>query len=283
MKAAISLANLYGTPATDRRVKSRVELSPAGFSFPEFRDYSFYDSLFDEKKERQHETVDLGEQTTNADGAADFDLQLDRFANATYSMQFYAEAFEGEGGRSITGQASSLVSSLPYVVGYKSDGDLKYINASTPRAVDLVAVDSKLNKIALENVTLTVIAQEYVSVVTKKENGSYAYESVQKERVAKTEKIAVGANGLHYQLPTEEPGDYIVELRDKDDRKVSRVRFSVVGRGIVKRALDKNSELQVKLSKAQYNTGEEVEISITAPYAGSGLITIEREKVYAQF
>jgi uncharacterized protein YfaS (alpha-2-macroglobulin family) len=74
----------------------------------------------------------------------------------------------------------------------------------------------------------------------------------------------------------------VVELRDEGDRRVSRVRFSVVGRGIVKRALDKNSELQVKLARTQYNTGEEVEVSITAPYAGSGLITIERDKVYAQ-
>jgi uncharacterized protein YfaS (alpha-2-macroglobulin family) len=282
MKASIALANLYGTPASDRRIKSRVELSPAAFSFAEFKDYSFYDPLLDEKKERQAETVDLGERNTDADGKAELDLQLDRFADATYSMRFFAEAFEGEGGRSITGQASALVSSLPYVVGYKSDADLKYINASTPRAVDLVAVDSKLNKIALENVTLSVIAQEYVSVVTKKENGSYGYESVLKERVAKTEKIAISADGLRYQLPTEEPGDYLVELRDSNDRKVSRVRFSVVGRGIVKRALDKNAELQIKLARPQYNTGEEVEISITAPYAGSGLITIERDKVYAQ-
>ncbi len=106
MKASIALANLYGTPASERRVKSRVELSPASFSFSEFRDYSFYDSLLDEKRERQPETVDLGEQTTNPDGGAEFDLQLDRFADATYSMQFFAEAFEGEGGRSITGQAS---------------------------------------------------------------------------------------------------------------------------------------------------------------------------------
>ena len=137
------------------------------------------------------------------------DLQLDRFADATYAMQFFAEAFEGEGGRSITGQASALVSALPYVVGYKADGDLNYINASTPRAVDLLAVDPQLNRIALQNVTLDVIAQEYVSVVTKKENGSYGYESVLKERVAKSEKIAIGADGLHYQLPTEEPGDYV--------------------------------------------------------------------------
>jgi alpha-2-macroglobulin len=281
MKASISLANLYGTPASDRRVKSRVELSPASFSFSEFRDYSFYDSFLDEKKERQPETVDLGEQTTNPDGGAEFDLQLDRFADATYSMQFFAEAFEGEGGRSITGQASVLVSALPYVVGYKADGNLGYINANTPRAVDLLAVDPQLKRIALENLTLDVIAQEHVSVVAKKENGSYGYESVLKERVAKSEKIAISADGLRYQLPTNEPGDYIVELRDDGGRKVSRIRFSVVGSGIVKRALDKDSELQVKLSRTQYNSGEEIEISITAPYAGSGLITIERDKVYA--
>lgn len=282
MKASIALANLYGTPASDRRVKSRVELSPAAFSFADLKDFSFYDPLLDEKKERNSETVDLGETNTDAEGKMELELQLDRFADATYSMRYFAEAFEEEGGRSITGQTSALVSALPYVVGYKSDGDLSYISASTPRSVDLIAVDSKLNKIALENVTVNVIAQEYVSVVTKKENGSYAYESVLKERVAKTEKIEITADGFHYQLPTEEPGDYLVELRDKDDRRVSRVRFSVVGRGVVKRALDKNSELQVKLSRPQYNTGEEVEISITAPYAGSGLITIERDKVYAQ-
>src|SRR5256885_3969034 len=170
MKASIALANLYGTPASDRRIKSRVELSPASFSFDQFNDYSFYDPLLDEKKERQSETVDLGEQKTDADGKTDLDLQLDRFADATYSMRFYAEAFESEGGRSITGQASRLVASLPYVVGYKSDGDLNYINAGTPRSVDLVAIDSKLDKVALENLTLSVIAQEYVSVVTKKED-----------------------------------------------------------------------------------------------------------------
>jgi uncharacterized protein YfaS (alpha-2-macroglobulin family) len=281
MHASISLANLYGTPASERRVKSRVELSPAAFSFPEFRDYSFFDPLLDEKKERQHETVDLGEQTTDADGHTELDLQLDRFADATYSMQFFAEAFEGEGGRSITGQASVLVSALPYVVGYKSDGDLHYIQASTPRGVDLVAIDPQLKRIALENVTLDVIAQEYVSVVTKKENGSYGYESVLKERVAKSEKIAISADGLRYQIPTSEPGDYVIEMRDSGQRKVSRIRFSVVGRGPVKRALDKNSELQVKLERTQYNSGEEIAISITAPYAGSGLITIERDKVYA--
>src|SRR5204862_8110850 len=136
--------------------KSKVELSPASFSFSDFKDYSFVDSMLDDNKVRQPDTVDLGEKNTDAEGKTELDLQLDRFADATYSMRFFAEAFEGEGGRSITGQAAALVSSLRYVVGYKSDGDLNYINARTPRAVDLIAVDSKLNKIALENLAVNV-------------------------------------------------------------------------------------------------------------------------------
>src|SRR2546423_4675553 len=128
MKASIALANLYGTPASDRRIKSKVELSPAAFSFTEFKDYSFYDPQLDEKGDRQAETVDLGEQNTDADGKAELELQLDRFADATYSMRFFAEAFESEGGRSITGQASAVGSSLPYVVWYKNDADLHFIN-----------------------------------------------------------------------------------------------------------------------------------------------------------
>ena len=144
MQAFVALANLYGTPATDRRVTGKVELTPAAFSFPEFRDFTFFDPLFDENKNQQEQTVDLGEQKTDDEGHADFDLQLERFADATYAMRFIAEGFEGEGGRSVMGDVGALVSALPYVIGYKADGDLRYIDMNKPRAIDLVAVDPQL-------------------------------------------------------------------------------------------------------------------------------------------
>ena len=282
MRASVSLANLYGTPATDRRVVSRIELTPTAFSFPEFRDYVFFDPLFDPKKDRQDQTIELGENKTDGAGQTEFDLQLERFADATYSMRFIAEGFEAEGGRSITATTSALISALPYVIGCKADGNLRYIDANKPRVVDLVAVDPHLNRIALANVIVNVIAQEYVSVLTKQESGKFAYESVLKERTAKSEKISVSANGFRYNLPTDEPGNYIFELRDDQDRRLTKLQFCVVGHGAVSRSLEKNSELQVKLDRGQYNSGDEIAVSITAPYAGSGLITIERDKVYAQ-
>ncbi|MGC1322375.1 MAG: alpha-2-macroglobulin [Candidatus Udaeobacter sp.] len=282
MRAAVVLANLYGTPATDRKVTARLELAPSAFSFSEFPNYVFFDALFDDKKERHEQTIELGENKTDAGGQTEFDLQLERFADATYSMRLIAEGFEAEGGRSVTGTVDALVSALPYVIGCKPDGDLRYIEMNRPRVVDLVAVDQQLNRIALANVTANVIAQEQVSVLTKQESGNFAYESVLKERVAKSEKISVSANGLHYTLPTDEPGNYVFELRDDQDRRLTKLQFCVIGRGAVSRSLEKNAELQVKLDHAQYNSGDEIAVSITAPYAGSGLITIERDRVYTQ-
>ena len=280
MQASVALANLYGTPATDRRVTGKVELTPAAFSFPEFRDFTFFDPLLDENKSQQEQTVDLGEQKTDGEGHAAFDLQLERFADATYAMRFIAEGFEGEGGRSVMGDVGALVSALPYVIGYKADGDLRYIDMNKPRAIDLVAVDPELNRIAVENVTLNLIVQEYVSVLKKQENGNYVYESVLKERPAKSEKISVAGTGYHYALPTDEPGNYVLELRDDQNRTLSKLRFSVVGHAAVAAALEKNAELEIKLNAKEYNAGDEIAVSVTAPYSGYGLITIEREKVY---
>src|SRR5437764_76835 len=98
------------------------------------------------KKERHEQTIELGENKTDGAGQTQFDLQLERFADATYSMRFIAEGFEAEGGRSVTSTSTTLISALPYLIGCKADGGLRYIDMNKPRVVDLVAVDPQLNR-----------------------------------------------------------------------------------------------------------------------------------------
>ena len=282
LHAAITLRNLYGTPASNRRIKAHLTLSPSGFQFDEFPGYSFFDPLLREKKELKFQDIDLGESKTNDQGAASFDLNLKRFDDATYEMTFYAEGFEADSGRSVNASNRVLVSSLPYVIGVKPDGDLSYIKYGDKRAVEWVAIDPSLKKIAAGKLEARLIESVYVSVLTKKDDGDYVYESVPRENLIRREDVSIGVEGLDYALPTDVPGNYVLQLWQKDNEvRVSQVSFSVVGRGEVTRSLEKNAELDVKLSRAQYNTGDDIEISIVAPYTGSGLITIERDKVYA--
>src|SRR5205823_6202938 len=47
------------------------------------------------------------------------------------------------------------------------------------------------------------------------------------------------------------------------------------------RSLERTAELQLTLDKGDYAPGATVELQVQAPYAGAGLITIERDRVYA--
>jgi uncharacterized protein YfaS (alpha-2-macroglobulin family) len=279
--AQVTLRNLYGTPASNRRITGKTELNPGAFCFDDFPDYTFFDRLRDHKPKVDSQSDDLGEQTSDDNGAVSFDLNLERFADATYQMTFETEGFEAEGGRSVATSVSALVSPLPYVIGYKSDGALDYVKMNRGQTLQFIAIDQALNRIAVQNLKLTLIQQDYVSVLTRQEDGTYAYESVEKDQLIDTQPVTIPAEGWNWKLPVGNPGTYRAELRNADGDRVSVTWFTVVGEGDTRRALDRNAELKVKLDHTSYNSGDEIEVSIVAPYTGSGLITIERDKVYA--
>ena len=273
------LKNLYGTSAENRLVKAHLRLNPRAFAFKEFLDYTFYDRLRENRKDWEGETIELGDQQTAADGTASFDFDLKKYADATYRLTFDAEGFEAEGGRSVEDLTGTLVSPLSSVVGWKADGDLNWITADGPsRTVQFVGVDRSLNRVPLENLIVHLVEQRWISVLTKGSDGNYRYESVRREYPVRDEPFDAAAAA--FVLPNATPGNFSVALRDPAGLTVSRLEYTVVGQGAVTRSLEKNAELEMHLAKEQYRAGEDIEIAITAPYAGSGLITLERERVY---
>ena len=281
MRGLVSLQNLYGTPASARRVVGRLTLSPSAFTFESYPGWSFYDPLREKKEKIEEALVELGETTTDEEGNASFDLDLTRFADASYSMTFGAEGFEAETGRSVATSTTTLVSDLPYVVGWKSDGNLRAIQAGADRAIRFIALDRDAQPLAIDQLTARIVEKTYVSVLTRQENGNYKYDSVERERTASTGPVQLGADGLEFPLPCREPGSFVLELIDSGERRVARVQFGVIGQGAVSRSLDKTAELQIKLPRTEFHAGEMVEVGIVAPYTGCGLITLERDKVYA--
>ena len=278
LKGSVQLMNLFGTPATNRRISASVTLSPAFPAFRQYADYHFVDPLH----AKNSFTDRLQDQQSDGKGSAEFDLNLERFDKATYRLRFAAEGFEAEGGRSVVSESSILVSPLAYLIGYKPDGDLRYVTRGAARTVELIAVDSALKKVPVSQLKAQLLELRYVSVLTQQSNGTYKYESVRKEISVSTRTLNIQAAGYRYALPTDKPGEFALVVRNAEDIELNRIEFSVAGMGNITRSLDKNAELQVKLNKLDFAAGEEIEVSITAPYTGAGLITIERERVYTQ-
>lgn len=277
LKGRVSLHNLFGTPAEDRRVAASATLSPAPPAFDSFRDYVF----FDPKAAKNSFSEKLADAKTSAEGEVELELDLGRFEKATYRLVFSAEGFEAGAGRSVASQSSILVSDLDYLLGYKPDGELGHVHQGSTRTVELIAIGPALERLAVEGLSLALVERKYVSVLQKQESGVYKYESLLRETELRRSPLSVAASGLKTALPTGEPGDFALLARDKDDVELLRVPFSVIGSANLSRSLEKNAELEVRLDRPDYAPGSEIEVQLRAPYAGAGLITIERDKVHA--
>lgn len=72
----------------------------------------------------------------------------------------------------------------------------------------------------------------------------------------------------------------MLEIKDGKDNVLNRVVYTVAGNASISRSLDRDAELKLTLNKGTYKPGEEIEVAVNAPYTGSGIITIERDKVY---
>jgi uncharacterized protein YfaS (alpha-2-macroglobulin family) len=276
LKAQVGLENLYGTPATKRRITASLRLSPSIPAFAAFRDYTFRDP----QAAKEGFSESLADQVTDDAGRATLDLNLKRFARATYRASLVVQGFEADGGRGVTGEAAQLVSSLPFLVGWKADGDLGYVKRGTSRSVEFVAIDPRVRRAEAKGLTLQRIERRYVSTLLKQDDGTLRYESRLKEVPLDSQPFALPASGAKLALDASTPGSYTYALVDADGQAYARVDYTVAGAANLARSLEKNAELKIALDRKDYRPGDEIELQVQAPYVGAGLITIERERVY---
>lgn len=277
LNATVSVQNLFGTPAQKLRVATTLTLTPASPSFEPFKGYSFYE----DHSKTQTFTTKLEDAFTNQEGIATLKLGLTNYAPASYYVQLLSEAFEAESGRSVVSMSKTLVSPYPFFIGTKADGDMSYIKKDTVRKLHMIAVDPTMKQIGISNLKLELIENTYISVLTKQSSGVYKYESKLKEVPIGEQKIDISDQGYYYTLPTDKPGNYLLLLKNETGNILYKTSFAIAGNANVTRSLNRDAELKLTLSKKEYQPGENIDISINAPYVGSGLITIERDKVYA--
>ncbi|HEY7172668.1 MAG TPA: MG2 domain-containing protein [Vicinamibacterales bacterium] len=276
VKARLTVAHLFGEPASNRRVDGELSLSPALPRFSRYADYRF--QIGDALKDPYHEA--LAARTTDASGTAEFTLDLKRFAGRAYRLDVLGRAYEAEGGRNVAAETSAIVSDAPYLVGVKADGNLGFVRRASVRQSQWLAVNQQLEPVAADNLTLEWVQRKYLSVLTQQSNRTFKYVSRRREIVRDSRSVRIGSGGGSFPLPTQEPGDFALVLRDASGTVLNSVSYAVAGQANLSRSLERNAELQVQLDKPAYGPGSVIEVSIRAPYVGAGLITIERERVF---
>lgn len=275
VQARVNVQHLFGAPASARRVEGELSLTPALPRFTRYPDYRF--QVGERLPAPYQEQV--APATTDDNGIATLNLDLKRFVGRAYRLTVLARAFEAEGGRNVGAQNSAIVSDAPYLVGVKTDGDLTFVRRSSARAARWLAVNQQLQPVAADGLTLEWVQRKFVSVLTQQGNSTFKYVSRLREIVRDTRNVQLTTPGSLFPLPTQEPGDFVLVLRNASGAELNRLSYTVAGEANLSRSLERNAELQIQLDKAVYSGGDTIEVSIRAPYVGAGLITVERERV----
>jgi uncharacterized protein YfaS (alpha-2-macroglobulin family) len=281
--AKVEVRSLFGDAAAERRVTMKLELSPTDFTFPAWPGFTFHDRAIARSASRAGRSIDLGEMKTDGDGKAEFKLPLETLKDASYRLAMMTEAFEREGGRSVRHTFSQLVSPWEQVLGWKADGALDYLGKDAASKVRLVAIDKAATAVPMNDLRRRLVEIRQVAALTKLNNGNYAYVSTQRERVVAEASLTLAAGGSDLALTTAETGTFRLEIIDAESNLLCSIPYRVAGKGDQNRSLDRETELELVLGKGEVLPGEEVEVHLTAPYAGAGVVTLERDRVLSHY
>ncbi len=281
IEAQVKLENLFGMPAQDRRVAGDWSLQPAALYFPDYSGYRFEDPMRGRRTTVSGVSGRLEDLRSDKEGKAVLEVELGRYDEGIYRLELNTYGFEPGDGRSVHADASVMVSPLDHVVGWKTDGDTDWLPRDSERNVDLIALGQDGKPLALPGLKLRLVERRYISTLVRQNDGTYAYQSTLKEEVRDEEDFKLAAKGVTRRLETATPGEYALSLLDADGVELVRVLYSVIGEANLAGRLEKEAELEMKLDGNDFAPGDRIEMQITAPYAGTGLITIERDRVYS--
>ncbi len=285
-RAAVSLRTLYGDAAVAHAVQGRLVAEPARLSqlsIPGFAGYTFQDISLAAGEQR---ALRLADASTDTEGRALLELPADAL-RGTFRGTVQLEGFDAAGGRAVARQLSALFSPLEIIAGYKpvdAANTLAHLVQNSAAAISVLAVDNTLTPKKLENLTLTLSQRRYVNALVRDEQGEFRYDVSALTTPLETRTLTLDARGTKLSLPTRTPGDYELALTMPDGTALLTVPYTVAGRELIlpdgtSSVPFAQGNLALELGKSEYEPGDTIVVRMNAPYAGTGLLTIERDSV----
>ncbi len=280
-EARATLMDLYGAPSADRRVSARLFVEPAELNhFAEWPEYTFYDPFAGTLPR----TEDLPDMQSAEDGSVSFPLP-EGLEVGSVLCRVELRGFEAGGGRSVSASAQTVLSPGRMLIGYRPDGSvprLDFLPKDHKANLHFIAVDPNLQMTEVEDLNLSVSERRHVSNLTSDNRGFFRYAEVPVDKVISRARVRLDKEkGFTWPIPTDTPGDYVLHLSDAEGKILSVVEFTVVGERLRNAPYTTGAGLRLKLSKEEYARGENIDMSLSVPYDGAGLITLERDSVFA--
>ncbi len=275
----VSLHNLFGAPAQQRKITASFSLNRTAFRFSKYPNYTFTENVSSKTNHQPQNNGDVAATNTDTEGRAHLKLNVNKYSGGTYQVKLHTQGFEQNGGRSVHAQNTFRFSPREYLVGYNIENQF-YLKQSHTHDIKLLCIDKYINSMDCD-FEMRVNQIETISTLVELANGTYRYKSIPKINQLSQKPMTIGSNGYVHEVNTQQTGKFQLVFIDSEGDIRQTIDYSVVGNDSTFAKLDKDTQLELVLDKAAYAPGDWIELQIKAPYTGSGLISIETEKTHS--
>lgn len=274
----VTAVNLFGPPAAERQVEATCELTAMPLTFADWEGVTFGQTLGQTLDQAQQDVfrvqrIALGEAKTDEEGKARYPWKVPEMQRPPVRLQGVLTATVREvGGRAVT--ASHRIDIHPY----SHTAGLRLASLAREQVdVEVIAVDATGRSTAGRALTLTLHKVLWNTLLRQSGDGAYGYVSEAETTAVEQRALTSTAEITRVTLTPAGAGDYRVSVTDDVSGARTELAFSVDGEEIA--GTRREGGLSMTLDKPTYRPGQTAKLRIQAPFPGTLLLTVEREKL----
>ncbi len=266
--------NLFGTPATERKVENEISLTRTYFKPKGFADYNFSVSAKDNFSFENK----IGTTKTDNNGRASEVFDMPNYEGVgVYSGKIYTTVFD-ETGRPVNRVNTFQLFTQKIFYGIKYFDS--YSSTHKPISINLVAVNK--NGIYQQTATkIQIIRNEYESVL-QRSGTDYSYNSNKREVIVYNQNINFNEGRAQINFVPTKSGEYHIKVFSSEGNGFVSHTFYSYGSGDTEFSsfnVDKDGEIIIEKDKESYKAGENADLLFKCPFSGKLIVTVERNEV----
>ena len=298
----VNAMNLFGPPAVGRKIQASCQLQAVPFvvsddalppgtdaaKFNQERDSdvnvkgtrSWLSSfVFGNTRQFESQRIELGEAKTDAEGKARYQFTVPATLKAPSLLNGILTATVSEvGGRAVTASHRVVIHPYSHYAGVRrtTTGEVK-INQLV--RFDYVAVDDTMAVTPGRALKLSFHKVHWNTILRQNAAGRYAYVSEPQVTEVKNYALTSAETAQTATFTPTDYGEYRVRIEDIESTATAEIDFYVSGWRNTPVSMEHPTRLDLVLDKPAYRPGQTAKLNIKAPFPGTLLLTVERERV----
>ncbi len=270
---------LFGPPAKNLPVEAECRVDAAPFRPAKYKSFAFGAGRQPFKGWRE----DLGATTLDDGGlgkvkcALPSSMKPPSRARATIT----ATVTEPGGGRGVTQLQSALVDVYPVHIGVRRNTD-HFAEKGEDAGVEFIVLGPDGDPVKGRKLKVRVSEVTYKTVL-KNVRGRYRYVSERSESPLSQADLTSNGDVQGAPFSPKRYGSYVVEVEDTASGASSELSFYAAGPGYAPWAMEDPDQVELEPENDAYAVGENAVVMVRAPFAGTLVVSVERQSVLDTF